>query len=63
MKWPHGVRSEMATVLIMRSQAVKRTEQSVPLGDRADVGHWFQMKGIWEGGGVEKGEEPSCFLI
>lgn len=46
----------MATVLIRRTQAVKRAEQSVPPGDRPDEGHWFQMKGSSGGEGQrEKG--------
>lgn len=46
----------MATVLIRQTQAVMRTEQSVPPRDRADEGHWFQMKGrSGEQGQREKG--------
>lgn len=49
----------MATVLIRRSQTVNCAEQSIPLGDGADEGHRFQMKGRsgdeedTEGGGAE----------
>lgn len=50
----------MATVLIRRTQAVNCAEQSVPLGDRADEGHWFQMKGRL---GVEEGGAELFFLI
>lgn len=54
----------MATVLIRRTQAVRRTEQSVPPRDRAGKGHWFQMKGRSGGRTEREGrEELSCFLI
>lgn len=46
VKWSAGVRSQMATVLLRQTQAVRRAELSVPPPrDPADVGHWFQMKG------------------
>lgn len=51
----------MATVLIRRTQAVKRTEQSVPPGYRADEGHWFQMKGRSEGEGQREEGEAGLF--
>lgn len=51
----------MATVLIRQTQAVKRTEQSVPFGDRADEGHWFQMKG--RSGGEGQKEEGGAELF
>lgn len=60
-KRPHGVRSKMATVLIRRTEAVKRAEQSVPPGDRTDEGHWFQMKGRSWGGRTERERREELF--
>lgn len=61
---PHRSSVKTATVLIRQTQAVNRTEQSVPHGDRADEGHSFQKKGKNGGGGVvQRGGRSRVFFF